>query len=148
MHCSLKHEREIGSTTKSIIPWKRMERSLILGTRCYYLLHGLDGFRLIHDTIRRQRHRFLLCCIGWLMRNAGRRFDDDLPGWMAQRFFHASISIVQHENAVRSIPGAFLEKNRNEGEKEKKAHAIEQVMRHRLRIIDCVSLWRREMGLV
>lgn len=43
---------------------------------------------------------------------------------------HASISIVQHENAVRSIPGAFLEKNGNEGEKEKKAHAIEQMVRH------------------
>ena len=79
------------------------------------------------------------------MRNTGRRFDDDSPGRMAQRFSHASISIVQHKNAVRGIPGAFLEKNGNEGEKEKKAHAIEQMVRHRLRRIDCVSLWRREM---
>ena len=148
MHCSLKHEREIGNTTKSIIPRKRVKRSPALGTRCYYLLHGLDGFRLIHDAIRRQRRCFLLCCIGWLMRNAGRWRDDDLPGWMVQRFSHASISIVQYRNAVRSIPSAFLEKNGNEGEKEEKAHSIEQMMRHRLKRIDRVSLWRREMGLV
>lgn len=64
------------------------------------------------------------------MRNAWRWFDDDSPGWMAQRFSHASISIVQHENAVRSIPGAFLEKNGNEGEKEKKAYSIEQMVLH------------------
>ena len=82
------------------------------------------------------------------MRNAGRWRDDDSPGWMAQCFSHASISIVQHENAARSIPGAFLQKNGNEGEKEKKAHSLEQMVRHRLKRIDRVSLWRREMGLV
>ena len=82
------------------------------------------------------------------MRNAGRWRDNDSPWWMVQRFFHASISIVQHENVARSIPGAFLKKNENEGEKEKKAHSIEQMMRHRLRKADSVSLWRREMGLV
>lgn len=82
------------------------------------------------------------------MRNAGRWRDDDSPGWMVQRFFHAYISIVQHENAARSIPSTFLENSGNEREKEKKAHSIEQMVRHRLKRIDSVSLWRREMGLV
>lgn len=82
------------------------------------------------------------------MRNAGRWRDDDSPGWMAQRFFHASISIVQHENAIRSIPNTFLENSGNEGEKEKKAHSIKHMVRHRLGKADSVSLWRREMGLV
>ena len=47
-----------------------MKRSPVLDTRCYCLFYRLNGFRLIHDAIRRQRSRFLPCRIEGLLHRA------------------------------------------------------------------------------